>query len=41
MVNDSFLKVMRCDSVEEILTSNMSKWMTPESQVKPNNSYRN
>jgi PAS domain S-box-containing protein len=32
--NDSLIKAMKCDSVEEVLGSNMSKWMTPESLVK-------
>jgi PAS domain S-box-containing protein len=32
--NDSLLKAMKCDSVEEVLTSNMSKWMTTESLIK-------
>jgi PAS domain S-box-containing protein len=30
-VNDSVVKAMKCDSVEEVLTSNMSKWMTQKS----------
>ena len=33
-VNDSFLKAVKCDSVEEVLNSNISKWMTSESLEK-------
>jgi PAS domain S-box-containing protein len=33
-VNESFLRAMKCDSIEEVLTSNMSKWMTQESLEK-------
>jgi PAS domain S-box-containing protein len=33
-VNDILVKAMKCDSTEEVLVSNMSKWMTPESLEK-------
>ncbi len=32
--NNSVAKAMKCDSLEEVLSSNMSKWMTPESLEK-------
>ena len=33
-VNNSVVKAMKCDSAQEVLESNMSKWMTPESLEK-------
>ena len=33
-VNNSLVKIMKCDSAREVLESNMSKWMTPESLEK-------
>lgn len=33
-VNKSLVKAMKCDSAWEVLESNMSKWMTPESLEK-------
>lgn len=33
-VNNKFVKTIKCDSIEEVLASNISKWMTQESLEK-------